>query len=71
LAVINSKFIDGFFVLFGKIKEFLLLFQIFMLMFSQKIFAIPYWIFVRMGFLAGFCHGFLSGVFCWIFGHST
>jgi hypothetical protein len=50
LAVINSKFIDGFFVLFGKIKEFLVLFKIFMLKFSQKIFAG----FLRVGFLGDF-----------------
>jgi hypothetical protein len=48
--VINSKFIDGFFVLFGEIKKFLVLFKIFMLKFSQKIFAG----FLRVGFLGDF-----------------
>jgi hypothetical protein len=35
--VINSKFIDGFFVLFGKIKKFLVLFQIFIGIFVKEI----------------------------------
>jgi hypothetical protein len=55
--VINSKFIDGFFVLFGEISIFLLLLRIFSRFFvkqSLKIFAMDFWGVFVGGFLLDF-----------------
>jgi hypothetical protein len=77
--VINSNDIDGVFVLFDEVKEFLLLLRIFSRFFVKVIIKdfwygdSPYKIFGPMEFLAGFCRGvfgeFLHRVFGRFLGH--